>query len=238
VFALIASVVLAAGFVWTEARQGDRALTPLALFGARDLMALNLLTLLLYGVLAGFMLLLPYLMITHLGYSATAAGAALLPFPFVMAGASPLMGDLAGRIGPRGPLIAGSGLVAAGCVLTLLAPLGSDYWTGVLPGVVAVALGMAAAAAPLTAAVLGAVDARHTGAASGLNSALAQLGGVIAIALIGQVLATRGGAFVQAFDIAAIAGAAIATAAGATILVLFRASSPGPAQRGRSALSP
>ncbi|HEY1449097.1 MAG TPA: MFS transporter [Caulobacteraceae bacterium] len=233
VLALITGVILAVGFGWTEARLGDRAMTPLALFGSRNLVALNLLTLLLYGVLAGFMLLLPYLLITNLGYSATAAGAALLPFPIIMALASPLMGDLAGRIGPRRPLIAGAGLVAAGCALALLAPKGAGYWTGVLPGIIAVALGMAAAAAPLTAAVLGAVDSRHTGAASGLNSAVAQLGGVIVIALIGQVLATHDGAFVHAFDGAAVVGAMVAIAAGVTIALLFRAP-----QRGSSASSP
>jgi hypothetical protein len=92
---------------------------------------------------------------------------------------------------------------------------------------------MAAAAAPLTAAVLGAVDSRHTGAASGLNSAVAQLGGVIVIALIGQVLATHDGAFVHAFDGAAVVGAMVAIAAGVTIALLFRAP-----QRGSSASSP
>jgi EmrB/QacA subfamily drug resistance transporter len=239
VLALIASGAFAAGFVWTEARLGDRAMTPPALFGSRELVALNLLTLLLYGVLSGYMLLLPYLLITGLGYSATAAGAALLPFPLIMAVASPPMGELAGRIGPRGPLIAGAGLVAAGCGLALLAPNGGGYWMGVLPAVTVVALGMAAAAAPLTAAVLTAVDSRHTGAASGLNSAVAQLGGVIVIALIGQVLATRGAGFVQAFDVAAVVGAAVALAAGATIAIGFKPrSTGGPPQRGNSALRP
>jgi hypothetical protein len=69
--------------------------------------------------------------------------------------------------------------------------------------------------------VLGAVDAHHAGAASGLNSALAQLGGVIAIALIGGVLATRGDLFVRAFHVAMAVGAVAAIAAGASIVLLF-----------------
>src|SRR5580658_7431450 len=60
----IAAVALGGGliaaFVWTEKRLGERALTPLALFGSPTLAGLNLLTLLLYGALAGFMLLLPF----------------------------------------------------------------------------------------------------------------------------------------------------------------------------------
>jgi len=213
--------LLLAAFVGAERRAGGQALTPLALFGAGPLVGLNLLTLLLYGALAAFMLLLPYVLITDVGYSATAAGAALLPLPLILALVSPAAGALAGRVGARRLLIGGALLVAAGLLLALLVRPGAGYWTGVLPSVAAVALGMACAAAPLTAAVLGAVDARHTGAASGLNSAVAQLGGVVAIALIGGVLAQRGAGLTSAFHAAAIAGALAALAAGASIAFLF-----------------
>lgn len=226
-----AGAIFAAAFVRTELQLGDGAMTPPALFGARTLVALNLLTLLLYAAMAGFMLLLPYLLITVVGYSAVGAGAALLPFPLVMAALSPPIGELAGRIGARWPLIVGACLVAAGCLLATLAGRPGPYWATVLPGVAAVALGMACAAAPLTAAILSAVDARHTGAASGLNSAVAQLGGVIAVALIGGVLAQRGAAFVAAFDAAAIAGALTALAAAAAIAFLSEgAHTRGPAK--------
>jgi EmrB/QacA subfamily drug resistance transporter len=222
VAAVVVGAALALAFLWNEQRLGDRAMTPLALFGSRPLVALNLLTLLLYGALTGFTLLLPYLLITAAGYPALAAGAALLPFPLIMGVVSPAAGAVAGRIGAGVPLIAGALLVAAGCLLALLAGRGGSYCTSVLPCVAAVAFGMSCAAAPLTSAVLGSVDAAHTGAASGLNSAVAQLGGVIAIALIGAVLASHGAAFLHAFDIAAIAGAAVALAAAACIVVLFR----------------
>jgi EmrB/QacA subfamily drug resistance transporter len=219
--AVAAGALFAAAFVRTELKLGDAAMTPPALFGARPLVALNLLTLLLYGAVAGFLLLVPYLLITVVGYSAVAAGAALLPMPAIMASLSPPLGDLGGRIGAKWPLIVGACLVGAGCLLAPLAAHRGPYWTTVLPSIVAVALGMACAAAPLTAAVLSAVDQRHTGAASGLNSAVAQLGGVIAIALIGAVLSQRGAAFVAAFDAAAVAGAITALAAAAAIAFLF-----------------
>jgi len=231
----IAIMALAAGggcgvaFIAIEKRLGDRAMAPLALFGSAPLVALNTLTFLLYGVVAGYMLLLPYLLITQGGYAATAAGAALLPFPIIVAIGSPLTGLLASRIGARPPLIVGAVLVAGGCLLATLAPVHASagpggYWTSVLPSVAILALGMAFVAAPLTSAVLGSVDARHTGSASGMNSALAQLGGVVVIAMIGGVLARNGPSLARAFDWACVAGAITALVAGGIIVVLLKPS--------------
>jgi len=221
--ATLAGAALCAAYVWVEKREGERALTPLHLFGSRALAGLNLFTFLLYGVLAGFLLLIPYLLIAVAGYRATEAGAALLPFPIIMTIASPLAGGLAGRTGPRLLLAAGGGLVAAGLLLAMRIGPRGDYWTGVLPAVVVLALGMACAAAPLTTAVLASAGAEHGGAASGLNSAVSRVGGVVATALLGAVLASSGAGFIAAFRIAALAGAAVALAAAASVAVLFPA---------------
>lgn len=222
----VAGMVLAAGFVAVEARRGDRAMAPLALFGSSTFVGLTLLTFLLYGALGGLMVLLPYLLIQTAGYSGTAAGAALLPFPLVLAAASPLMGRLAARIGARIPLALGSLVTAAGFLLALRIGGGARYWTDVLPAVLVMALGMAGAVAPLTTAVLGSVDPRHTGSASGLNSAVARTGGLIATALLGAVLAARGEALVTAFRVASVACAIAAAGAGVAAFALIRPVKP------------
>lgn len=80
---------------------------------------------------------------------------------------------------------------------------------------VLVALGMAGAVAPLTTAVLASVDARHTGTASGFNSAVARTGGLIATALCGAVIANRVADLVPAFRVAAALGGGAAVTAGA-----------------------
>jgi len=87
---------------------------------------------------------------------------------------------------------------------------------------------MAGAVAPLTTAVLASVDARHTGAASGLNSALARLGGLIATALIGGVIAAKGEALFAAFHVAVIACAVAGLAAGSAAFLLVRGSRSTP----------
>jgi EmrB/QacA subfamily drug resistance transporter len=210
-------------FLVVEHRRKEAAMVPLALFGSRSFVGLTLLTLLLYGAFGGLMVLLPYVLIQAAGYSAMAAGAAMLPLPILIAAGSPLMGRLAARIGPRWPLTLGPALVAVGFVAALRIGASQPYWTSVLPMVLLLSFGMAVAVAPLTTAVLESVDRSHTGTASGLNSAVARTGGLIATALLGLVLARRGPALIAAFHGAALIGAAAALAAGLSAFLLLRA---------------
>ena len=68
---------------------------------------------------------------------------------------------------------------------------------------------MAISVAPLTTSVMQSVDADHVGAASGFNSALARIGGLLATALLGFVFAVAGddAALVTRLHYAAITGA-------------------------------
>jgi len=218
--AAVAGALLSAAFLWVEHRRGDRAMAPLALFGSRGFIGLTLLTLLLYGALGGLLTLVPYVLMQAAGYSGTAAGAALLPFPLILAVTSPLMGGLAGRIGARIPLTVGPIIVAVGFLLTLRISAEGSYWTTVLPAILVIAIGMAGAVAPLTTAVLASVDAKHTGSASGLNSAVARTGGLIATALLGGVLAASGAQLVAGFQIAAVVCAVASVGAGLSAFLL------------------
>jgi EmrB/QacA subfamily drug resistance transporter len=218
-----AGIILMLGFVWLERARGDGAMMPLALFGSRMFVGLTLLTFFLYGALGGLLVLLPYLLIVSAHYSATAAGAALLPFPLTVALASPLAGWLAGRIGPRWPLAVGSLVVAGGFCLLLRVDGTGSYWTSVLPAILVVSIGMAGAVAPLTTAVLASVDVAHTGSASGFNSAVSRTGGLITTALLGVVLGATGPQLIIGSHVAALAGAAMAAVASVSALLLVGA---------------
>jgi EmrB/QacA subfamily drug resistance transporter len=222
VSAVAAGVVLLLAFLWTERRRGDQAMMPLALFASSNFVGLTILTALLYGALGALLVLVPYLLIQGMGYSGTAAGAALLPFPFVLALSSRAMGGIAGRIGSRLPLTIGPAIVAAGFLLLLRVDPGSNYWSGLLPAMLVISIGMAGAVAPLTTAVLTSVDARHMGSASGLNSAVARTGGLIATALLGGVFAARGANLFDAFHAAVVACAVASIGAGAAAFILVR----------------
>jgi EmrB/QacA subfamily drug resistance transporter len=218
--ALAAGVVLLVIFVLAERRRGSDAMMPLALFGSPSFVGLTLLTLLLYGALGGLFVLVPYELIVSHGYSATQAGAALLPLPLVIAVVSPAAGSLASRIGPRWPLIVSSIVVALGFLLAPRIGAGDSFWAGVLPSMIVIALGTAGAVAPLTTAVLMSVDADHAGSASGLNSAVARTGGLIATALLGPVLGANGPALSSAFGLSMVIAAAASVAAAACALLI------------------
>lgn len=220
--AAIAGAIGLLAFVWVEARQGKHAGMPLDLFGTSSFAGLTLLTFLLYAALGSALLLVPYLLIENYGFSPLLAGAALLPLPVILGGASRFMGGLAARIGPRWPLTIGPLVVGVGFALLARIEPGASYWTTLFPALVVVACGMAGAVAPLTNAVMASVDARHVGTANGFNSAIARTGGLIATALLGSVLAARGSALDVAFDRAVLAAAVAAALAGLAALILLR----------------
>jgi EmrB/QacA subfamily drug resistance transporter len=209
-------------FLAIEKRRGERAIMPLAMFGTASFAGLTLLTFFLYAALGGLFVALPFLLIELRGYSPVAAGAALLPLPAVIALGSRLMGRVAASIGPRLPLTLGPLIVAAGFALAARIGTGESYWTSVLPVVLAIAIGMAAAVAPLTTAVMASVDSGHVGTANGFNSAVARTGSLIATALLGSVLAARGEALADAFAVAAYAAAGAAAVAGLAALLLLK----------------
>ena len=208
-------------FLFAEHRRGDRAMMPLSLFAGRCFSGLNLLTFLLYGAFAAAMLLIPYVLITSGGYSPVEAGLAMLPLPVLMTAASPKMGSLAARIGPRIPLTAGPLVVGAGMIVSWLMQPDSGYWASTFPTILVMALGMTIAVAPLTSSVLGSVEEQHVAMASGFNSAVARTGGLIATALLGAVLGTKGAELFAGFHAAMTVSAVVAAAASLVALTML-----------------
>jgi EmrB/QacA subfamily drug resistance transporter len=189
---LATGLVLLAVFLLTEART-EAPMVPLALFRSRRFVGANLLTLLLYMALGGALFFLPFALIRIQGWSAAAAGAALLPFSIIMGTLSGAAGLLADRIGARLPLTAGPLIAAAGLALFARAGSPTSYWTGVLPAVLVLAAGMTLSVAPLTSTVMAAAGTGQTGIASGVNNAVARVAGLLAVAVLSLV-------FSAAFD--------------------------------------
>ena len=163
---------------------------PLALFRSPTFSGANLLTFFLYGAFGGALFWLPFNLIQVQGYTATEAGAALLPAILIIFALSRWTGALIGRYGARLPLTIGPSIVALAFLLFALPGTEGSYWTTFFPAAVVLGIGMAITVPPLTTAVMSAVPQQQAGTASGINNAVARTAGLIAIAVFGVIVTT------------------------------------------------
>jgi EmrB/QacA subfamily drug resistance transporter len=189
----LAGVAALVAFLAVE-RRSDHPMLPLSLFASAQFSGANLTTVAVYGAMGAAMFLITLRLQVTLGYSALEAGASFLPFTGLMLLLSARAGALAQRIGPRLPMTVGPLLSAGGLLLFARIGPGDGFLTAVLPAVTLFGLGMTMTVAPLTAAVLGAVDRRRAGVASAVNNVAARLASLLGIAVIPAVAGIDNGA--------------------------------------------
>jgi EmrB/QacA subfamily drug resistance transporter len=210
-------VVSLAGLVPVERRLRAPMLR-LSLFASRQFDAINVTTVLFYGAYSAASYLLVLQCELQLGYTASQAGAVLIPQAAVFLAVSPLAGALASHVGPRWPMVTGIVIVAAGFLWLSRVHAGVSYVEAILPSALLWGLGSGLAVTPLTAAVLAAVKDRDLGEASAVNDAASRLGGVVAIAVVPALIGAGGAGLTHALAhgyqpaMAALAGLCAAAA--------------------------
>lgn len=232
VAAAVVGVACLAALAPAERRRAAPMLR-LGLFRSRQFDAINITTVLFYGALsaAGYLVVVQCQL--GLGYSATQAGAALIPESVVFAVLAPFSGRLVARAGPRWLMVAGMLAVAGGLVWLARARAGDAYSTAILPGALLWGLGIGLAVTPLTAAVLAAVGDADLGEASAVNDAASRVGGVIAIALVPALIGggSLAAALADGYQTAMLAMAALC-GAGALVTAALVSDAPAPVPAG------
>ena len=225
--AIVAAIASLIGvFVWERGR--DHAILPTDLFADRTFAVANFLTFAIYGGMSVLFFLLSIQLQVTAGWSALAAGSALLPVTGILLVLSSRMGDLAQHIGPRLPLTFGPLVVAAG--MLMMSRIGPDasFIRDVLPAVTVFGLGLSGIVAPVTSTALGSVPDTRAGAASGVNNAVARTGGLLAIAAIPSLAGLTGDALSNpvaldaGFDRSMWIAAAILASSGIAALILLK----------------
>lgn len=174
-------------FLWHENRT-SKPMLPLGLFKHRNFSAGNLATISIYGGLSLATFLVSVFLQQVSKYSAFQAGLSLMPVTIIMFFLSGKFGALAGKFGPRLFMAVGPIIAAIGFLTMLSAQEHVRYVSQLLPGVILFGVGLSVTVAPLTTAILGAINTKQSGIGSAINNAVARVAGLVAIAFLGVII--------------------------------------------------
>ncbi len=184
---LLAGVAGTIGFVLWELRH-RAPLLEVRLFRERGLASGTVVLLVVFGVQAGiFVVLFPFFQGVF-GWSGLLSTAALMPMAGLMMVASGLAPRLAERAGARATMAAGVFLAGAGLALMAVLVSVDGGYLAVLPGMLAMGLGMGLSMPPATEAITGALPRERQGVASALNDVTREFGTALGVALLGALL--------------------------------------------------
>ncbi len=188
VTALVAGIVLLAGFVVNEWR-ARQPIMPLRLFASRERVGAYAGRIPFLGAMMGFWFFITQYLQTVKGYSPLAAGIAFFPMTvvnFVVVVAIP---RLTRRFGNSLLLAAGLATTTVGMFWLSRLTADTTYLTGVALPMILIGAGQGATLGPLTAAGITGVQPRDAGAASGLVNVAHQLGGSLGLGILVAIFA-------------------------------------------------
>ena len=211
----LTSAIGAATFVFIEARR-SRPMLPLSFFRNSTFSATTAVGMLINSAFYGMIFVLSLFFQQQKKLSPLDTGLAFLPMTAVVIAANIIAGRIAAALGARLPMILGQAIFAVGCLSLVGIGLNTPYshigWQ-----LLAVGAGIGLVVPPMTSALLGTVERRNSGVASGVLNSSRQLGSVIGVAFLGSLIANPA-AFVRGFHDVLIISAVLVLLGG---LVVF-----------------
>jgi EmrB/QacA subfamily drug resistance transporter len=183
---LILSVALLAAFLVIEMRV-EQPLMPLRIFRVRTVTGANIVGLILGGVVfANFFLLTLYVQ-QVLGFSALKAGLTFLATAGTAVISAGVAQALVTKVGVKPILATGLVLMTGGMLWYTQISVDGSYATDLLPGYIAIGIGLAFSFVPVTIAALAGVAEHEAGLGSGLINTSQQIGGAIGVAVASTI---------------------------------------------------
>jgi len=170
-------------------RHRAEPLLELRFFRSRPFTGASVIAVLAFTVLGGFLFVITLYLQEVRGDSPLRAGLSLLPATIVMAAAAPVSGQFTGRHGPRLPLIASGLLTAAGMALLLDLSPGTSYLR-IAAALAVLGAGLGLVNPPITNTGVSGMPPAQAGVASAVISATRQIGSVVGVAVMGDLVTT------------------------------------------------
>ena len=188
---LTVSGVLIAAFPTLE-RRASAPLFPPHLWKLNTLVSGTTVMLGVTGLLVGSVFLTSIFVQTVLGFSALEAGVAFLPFAFAITAGTVVARHLLAHASPRTIATVGLMVLAAAAAVLSTASGGSSYVTGILPGLVALGIGVGMVFVPVSVTSMAGIPASHAGLASGFLMTGHEVGAALGVAVLSAVATTAG----------------------------------------------
>jgi EmrB/QacA subfamily drug resistance transporter len=185
---LAVGLIAGIGFVAWELHRRDASLLDVRLFRERGLAGGAITLLVVFGVQAGIAVVLFPFFQAVLGWSGLLSTAAMMPMAVMMMMASGLAPTMAARIGSRSTMAVGIALAGVGLVLMALFVSADGGYLTILPGMLAMGIGMGLSMTPSTEAITGSLPRGKQGVASALNDITREFGTALGVAMLGALL--------------------------------------------------
>lgn len=184
---LAAAAILLPVFVVLQLRR-DEPLVELRLFKSSNFRADNAVLAAISFGLTGLTVFGALFVQNILGFSPIEAGLSLLPVTLPLLVLAPITGKLYDRLGPRWLVSSGTMLVGLGFVWNAIV-LDKQSFAWLVPGYVALGIGLALAMGPASTDTMNAAAAKLRGEASGVMQTVRQVGGTVGLAIMGTIVA-------------------------------------------------